>query len=169
MLISERMLVVEHGQGSRFSNSFVPLEKLTFYRDYYGFRIPEADADQVELLLRAAADINGRQWKGCKANPVQAMAWPRRDCKIEGQTFSETFVPFELEWGQVRLAVELHAAEQGFQIEEPTHCIKPNGQRTRLNRDTPGFRMRPPPYAPSRTQFADYLVMRGLSVVAAQS
>ncbi|WP_231421704.1 DnaT-like ssDNA-binding protein [Pseudomonas sp. Leaf59] len=165
MLISERMLVVEHGQGSRFSNSFVPLEKLTFYRDYYGFRIAEAETDQVELLLRAAADINGRQWKGRKASLEQAMAWPRRDCKIEYQTLSETFVPFELEWGQVRLAVELYAAEQGFQIEEPTHCTEPNGRRTRLNRDTPGLRMRPPPYAPSRTQFADYLMMRGLYVV----
>ena len=94
------------------------------------------------------------------------MAWPRRDCKIEYQTLSETFVPFELEWGQVRLAVELYAAEHGFQIEEPTHCTEPNGRRTRLNRDTPGLRMRPPPYAPSRTQFADYLIMRGLHLVA---
>ena len=94
------------------------------------------------------------------------MAWPRRDCKIEYQTLSETFVPFELEWGQVRLAVELYAAEQGFQIEEPTHCTEPNGRRFRLNRDTPGLRMRPPPYAPSRTQFADYLIMRGLHLVA---
>jgi hypothetical protein len=93
------------------------------------------------------------------------MAWPRRDCKIECQTLSETFVPFEIEWGQVRLAVELYAEEQGFQIEEPTHCIEPNGRRTLLKRATPGFRMRPPPYAPSRTHFADYLVMRGLYVV----
>lgn len=159
-------IIVEDGKGRPEANSFVPLEKLTFYSDYYGFRIPEAEADQVELLLRAAADINGRQWKGRKANPEQAMAWPRRDCKIEYQTLSETFVPFELEWGQVRLAVELYAAEQRFLIEEPTHCTEPNGQRTRLNRDTPGLRMRPPPYAPSRTQFADYLIMRGLHLVA---
>ncbi|WP_342309760.1 DnaT-like ssDNA-binding protein [Pseudomonas fluorescens] len=158
-------IIVEDGKGRPDANSFVPLEKLTFYRDYYGFRIPEAEADQVELLLRAAADINGRQWKGCKAKSEQAMAWPRRDCKIEYQTLSETFVPFELEWGQVRLAVELYAAEQGFLIEEPTHCIEPDGRRTRLSRDTAGFRMRPPPYTSSRTQFADYLVMRGLRLV----
>ena len=165
MLISEQVLVVERGQGSPNSNSFVSLEKLTFYRDYYGFRIPSAEAEQVELLLRAAADINSRQWKGRKANPDQAMAWPRRDCKIEYQTLSETFVPFELEWGQVRLAVELYAAEQGFQIEEPTHCTEQSGRRIRLNRDNPGVRMRPPPYAPSRTQFADFLMMRGLFLV----
>lgn len=158
-------IIVEDGKGRPNANSFVPLEKLTFYRDYYGFRIPEAEAEQVALLLRAAGDINSRQWKGSKANPEQAMAWPRRDCKIEYQTLSEIFVPFELEWGQVRLAVELYAAEQGFHIEEPTHCNEPNGRRTRLNRDTPGLRMRPPPYAPSRTQFADYLVMRGLYLV----
>ncbi|WP_016774005.1 DnaT-like ssDNA-binding protein, partial [Pseudomonas sp. R62] len=75
-------IIVEDGKGRSDANSFVPLEKLTFYRDYYGFRIPEAEDEQVELLLRAAADINGRQWKGRKANPDQAMAWPRRDCKI---------------------------------------------------------------------------------------
>jgi len=89
-------IIVEDGKGRPDANSFVPLEKLTFYRDYYGFRIPEAEADQVELLLRAAADINSRQWKGRKAQRDQAMAWPRRDCKIEYQTLSETFVPFEL-------------------------------------------------------------------------
>ena len=159
-------IIVEDGKGRPDSNSFVPLEKLTFYRDYYGFRIPEAEAEQVELLLRAATDINARQWKGNKANPKQAMAWPRRDCKIEYQMLSETFVPFEIEWGQVRLAVELYADEQGVRIEEPTHCTEPNGRRTRLNRDTPGLRMRPPPYAPSRTQFADFLVTRGLLVVS---
>ena len=158
-------IIVEDGRGRPDANSFVSLEKLTFYRDYYGFRIPEAEGEQVELLLRVSADINARRWKGCKANPDQAMAWPRRDCKIEYQTLSETFVPFELEWGQVRLAAELYDAEQGFQIEEPTHCTEPNGRRTLLKRATPGFRMRPPPYAPSGTQFADYLVMRGLSVV----
>jgi len=159
-------IIVEDGQGRPGANSFVPLEKLIFYRDYYGFRIPEVTEDQVALLLRAAADINARQWKGRKANPEQGMAWPRRDCKIEYQTLSETFVPFEIEWGQVRLAVELHADDQGFQIEEPTYCTEPNGRRSRLNRDTPGLRMRPPPYAPSRTQFADYLKMRGLHLVA---
>ena len=89
-------IIVEDGKGRPDANSFVPLEKLTFYRDYYGFRIPEAEAEQVELLLRAAADINSRQWKGRKAQRDQAMAWPRRDCKIEYQTLSETFVPFEL-------------------------------------------------------------------------
>lgn len=158
-------IIVEDGQGRPDANSFVPLEKLTFYRDYYGFRIPEAEAEQVALLLRAAADINARQWKGRKANPDQAMAWPRRDCKIEYQTLSETFIPFELEWGQVRLAVELYAAEQGLEIEEPTHCIEPNGRRTLLNRATPGFRLRPPPYVQSRTQFADYLHLRGLRLI----
>lgn len=158
-------IIVEDGQGRPDANSFVLLEKLTFYRDYYGFRFPETEADQIALLLRAAADINARQWKGRKSNPDQAMAWPRRDCKIECQTLSEKFVPFELEWGQVRLAAELYAAEQGVQVEEPTHCTEPNGRRTLIKRATPGFRMRPPPYATSRTQFADYLVMRGLLVV----
>ena len=158
-------IIVEDGKGRPDANSFVPLEKLTFYRDYYGFRIPEVEADQVELLLRAAADINGRQWRGRKANPDQAMAWPRRDCKIEYQTLSETFVPFEIEWGQVRLAVELYADEQGFRIEEPTHCTEPDGRRTKLNRDTPGLRMRPPPYSSSRSQFSDFLLTRGLRLV----
>ncbi|MGX1186679.1 hypothetical protein AB7M29_004358 [Pseudomonas sp. F-14 TE3623] len=158
-------IIVEDGQGRPDANSFVSLEKLTFYRDYYGFRIPEAEDEQRTLLLRAGAEINARQWKGCKANPNQAMAWPRQDCKIEFQTLSETFIPFELEWGQVRLAVEIHAAEHGLEIQEPTHCTEPNGRRTLLVRSSPGTRMRPPPYAPSRTQFADYLVMRGLHPV----
>ena len=103
--------------------------------------------------------------EGGKANPDQAMAWPRRDCKIEYQTLSGTFVPFKIEWGQVRLAVELHAEKHALHIEEPTHCTEPNGRRVRLSRDTPGIRMRPPPYAPSRTHFADYLTMRGLQLV----
>nr|DAO89530.1 MAG TPA: hypothetical protein [Caudoviricetes sp.] len=31
-------IIVEDGKGRSRANSFVPLEKLTFYRDYYGFR-----------------------------------------------------------------------------------------------------------------------------------
>lgn len=158
-------IIVEDGTGRSDANSFVLLEKLIFYRDYYGFRMPESAAEQTALLLRAAEDINQRQWKGRKASPEQSMAWPRRDCKVEYQTLSETFVPFEIEWGQVRLSVELYAAEHGFEIEEPTYATEPNGKRVTLRRDNPRNRLRPPPYAPSRTQFADYLVMRGLSIV----
>jgi hypothetical protein len=141
-------------------------------------------AEAVEQGLRYAAEWKGYDPKQVKFKVNPEFVTPVVDAQVLAEllkgvmagtisadtywqylTLSETFVPFELEWGQVRLAVELYAAEQGFQIQEPTHCNEPNGRRTRLNRDTPGLRMRPPPYAPSRTQFADHLVMRGLQLV----
>src|SRR5471032_1425858 len=42
-------IIVEDGKGRPDANSFVPLEKLTFYRDYYGFRIPEAEAARAAV------------------------------------------------------------------------------------------------------------------------
>jgi hypothetical protein len=159
------LVIVEDGTGRPDANSFVPLEKLGFYRNYYGFPLPVTENEQRALLLRAAATMNSMEWKGRKTRDTQAMAWPRRQCKVGMEILSETFVPFEIEWGQLRLAVELYAADNGFGIPEPAFGTEKDGERVRLLRSNPGAMLRPPPYAPSRTQFADYLVMRGLTVV----
>lgn len=159
------LVIVEDGTGRPDANSFVPLEKLVFYRNYYGFPLPSTENEQRALLLRAAATMNSMEWKGRKTRDTQAMAWPRRQCKVGMEILSETFVPFEIEWGQLRLAVELYAADNGFGIPEPAFGTEKDGERVTLLRSNPGAMLRPPPYAPSRTQFADYLVLRGLSVV----
>ena len=159
------LVIVEDGTGRPDANSFVPLEKLVFYRNYYGFPLPATENEQRALLLRAAATMNSMEWKGRKTRDMQAMAWPRRQCKVGMEILSETFVPFEIEWGQLRLAVELYAADNGFGIPEPAFGTEKDGERVTLLRSNPGAMLRPPPYAPSRTQFADYLVLRGLSIV----
>ncbi|WP_338498253.1 DnaT-like ssDNA-binding protein [Pseudomonas sp. WP18] len=159
------LIIVEDGTGRPGANSFVPLEKLVFYRDYYGFPLPAGENEQKALLLRAAADMNAMEWKGVKTRESQPMAWPRRQCRVGLEILSETFVPFEIEWGQLRLAVELYAADNGFGIPEPAFGTEKDGERVTLLRGNPGAMLRPPPYAPSRAQFADYLVMRGLSIV----
>lgn len=159
------LIIVEDGTGRPDANSFVPLEKLVFYRNYYGFPLPATENEQKALLLRAAADMNAMEWKGAKTRDTQAMAWPRRQCRVGMEILSETFVPFEIEWGQLRLAVELYAADNGFGIPEPAFGTEKDGERVALLRGNPGAMLRPPPYAPSRTQFADYLMMRGLALV----
>lgn len=158
------LIIVEDGTGRPDANSFVPLDKLVHYRDYYGFPLPASENQQKALLLRAAAEINAHQWKGSKTRPTQALAWPRRDCNVDGHLLSQNFVPFEIQWGQLRLAIELYAADQGIGLPEPAFASEQETERTTLLRDDPQVILRPPPYAPSRTQFADYLLRRGLSI-----
>lgn len=162
------LVIVEDGSGRPDANSFVPLEKLVFYRDYYGFLLPATENEQKALLLRAAADMNGREWKGVKTHESQAMAWPRRNCRVGVEILSEMFIPFEIEWGQLRLAVELHAADNGLGISEPAFGTEKEGERVTLLRNDPGAMLRPPPYASSRAQFADYLMLRGLQLIHSQ-
>lgn len=156
------LIIVEDGTGRADANSFVSLQRLVFYRDFYGFLIPATENEQKALLLRAAQDINARQWKGAKAHEAQAMAWPRRDCVVGGQLLAANTVPLEIEWGQLRLVVELYAAEHGMGVPDPAFSVDEGAP---LLRPDPGAMMRPAPYAPSRAQFADYLVRRGLTVV----
>lgn len=161
------MIIVEHGEGNdTAANSYADLESLLFHGSYYRYPIPESTPEQVEYLIRACAAMDAMQWKGRRASRHQPLTWPRGDIVMNGEFLSKTSIPYGIRHGQVMLAIELYAADAGIQVVLPTHGY--HGERkVPLTRSTAQVNLGPPLWVPSRTQFADYLVMRGLSVVEA--
>jgi hypothetical protein len=160
------MIIVEHGEGNDSSaNSYADLESLLFHGSYYRYPIPGSTSEQVEYLLRACAAMDRMQWKGRPASQHQPLTWPRADIIMLGEFLSKTMVPYGIRHGQVMLAIEMYAADQGITLVLPTHGYE-GDKIVPLMRSTAKVRLDPPLWTPSRTQFADYLVMRGLKVIS---
>ncbi len=159
------MIIVEHGEGNDgAANSYADLESLLFHGSYYRFPIPQSTVHQVEYLLRACAAMDKMQWKGRPASQRQRLAWPRADIVMNGEFLSETSIPYGIRHGQVMLAIEMYAADVGIQLALPTHGY--DGEKVvLLTRSNLNVNLGPPLWTSSRTQFADYLLMRGLSIV----
>jgi hypothetical protein len=159
------MIIVEHGSGANpAANSYADLESLVFHGSYYRYPVPESTNEQVRYLLRACAAMDSMQWKGQRASVSQSMAWPRRNIVIRDEFLSKTLIPYGIRHGQVMLAIEMYASDQGLTIREPTHGYD-GRQLIPLSRSTEQSMLDPPLWVASRTQFADYLVMRGLRLV----
>jgi hypothetical protein len=160
------MIIVEHGRGDNpEANSYTDTDALRFHGDYYGFPVPADEAGRAEYLLKAARAIDAMQWKGRPSSVRQPLAWPRDGIVIAGEFLSKTMIPYGIHHGQTMLAIELYAADHGIELQEPTHSF--NGEkRMPLTRSTADHRNHPPLWVESRTQFADYLALRGLRLVA---
>lgn len=159
------MIIVEHGEGNDgAANSYADLESLLFHGSYYRFPIPHSAVNQIEYLLRACAAMDKMQWKGRPASQRQQLAWPRADIVRNGEFLSETSIPYGIRHGQVMLAIEMYASSMGISLALPTHGYE-GEMVVPLMRSTEKVRLDPPLWTPSRTQFADYLLMRGLSLV----
>lgn len=159
------MIIVEHGRGENpEANSYTDPEALRFHGDYYGFPVPADEAGQVKYLLKAAQAMGAMRWKGRPASGSQPLAWPRDEIVLAGEFLSKTLIPYGIRHGQTMLAIELYAAEQGIKLREPTHSFD-GKTRMLLTRSTADHRNHPPLWVESRTQFADFLIMRGLEVV----
>jgi hypothetical protein len=159
------MIIVEHGEGNdSAANSYADLESLLFHGSYYRYPIPDSTECQIDYLIRACAAMDRMQWKGHPAFLHQPLAWPRADIVMNGEFLSKTSIPYGIRHGQVMLAIEMYAADRGIPVALPTYGY--DGDKVvPLMRSTAKVNLGPPLWVPSRTQFADYLVMRGLSVV----
>lgn len=159
------MIIIEEGHGQPGANSYKSLGSLQFHGSYYRFPIPDTEAEQAEYLLRAAAQMELMRWKGVKTHSWQPLAWPREGVILANdQIMSHTLIPYGIRHGQVMLAIELYCADQSIELLEPAHCYPEGKPPEKLRRSCGRFMTDPPLWVASRTQFADYLVMRGLSI-----
>ncbi|KAA0995452.1 hypothetical protein FQ192_10425 [Pseudomonas sp. ANT_J12] len=159
------MIIVEHGKGTdSAANSYTDLESLRFHARYFRFPIPSGESEQIEYLMRAVAAMDGMRWKGERTLSVQPLAWPRSGIVFNGAWVDDRLVPYGIRHGQVMLAIEMYADDQGLEMVEPKYAHD-KGRLIPLSRSSAEYRLDPPLWVSSRTQFADYLVMRGLSIV----
>ncbi len=163
-------LIVETGQGLADAESYATAAELVEYAEKFGRTIPTAEGEQEALLRRSALAMNGMKWKGRKTYSTQALAFPRTGAEVDGEIKPSTLIPRQIQYGQMALAAEIHADDidppaqrQGAVIRERVE----GAVDVQYAENKSGYLLPAAPDRPSRTQFADYLVKRGLFAVRA--
>lgn len=164
------MLIVEDGTGVSNAESYASAEELVAYAVKFGVAIPADELAQEALLRRSALAMDGMSWKGRKSSGDQALAWPRREVRLDGENKPERYLPARIQYGQMALAAEIYADDidpidkrKGAVIKERVEGAL---EREFATISTNSSRLLPAaPDRPSATQFADYLLKRGLFAV----
>jgi hypothetical protein len=166
------MLIIEDGTGKPDAESYASAASLVAYAVKFGVTIPAEEPAQEALLRRAALAMDGMTWKGRKMDSDQALAWPRRGVELDQQIKPDNYLPARIEYGQMALAAEIHADDtdppekrKGAIIRERVEGAIDREYATISN--TSGRLLPAAPDRPSATQFADYLMRRGLFAVRA--
>ncbi|KTB90856.1 hypothetical protein AO073_05805 [Pseudomonas syringae ICMP 11293] len=166
------MLIIEDGTGVPGAESYATAAELVIYAGKFGVAIPAEEAAQEAVLRRAALVMDGMTWKGRKSTGDQALSWPRREIRLDGENKPERYLPARIQYGQMALAAEIHADDidpidkrQGAVTKEKVDGAVEREYATISNTSK---RLLPAaPDRPSATQFADYLQRRGLFAVRA--
>ena len=165
-------LITEDGTGKPDSESYATAAELVSYAANYGVTVPATVEAQEALLRRAALQMQVMGWKGRKASAAQALAWPRYGAEVDGEILPSTYIPARIQYGQMALALEIHADDidppalrTGAVIKERVEGAV-EVQYAELSNSS-GYLMPAAPDRPSATQFADYLARRGLFAVRA--
>ncbi|QXG32927.1 DnaT-like ssDNA-binding protein [Pseudomonas viridiflava] len=164
------MLIIEDGTGVTAAESYATAEELARYALKFGATIPAEQVAQEALLRRAALAMDGMTWKGRKSSSEQALAWPRREIRLDGENKPERYLPARIQYGQMALAAEIHVDDidpidkrKGAVTKEKVDGVVEREYATISNTSS---RLLPAaPERPSATQFADYLQRRGLFAV----
>lgn len=166
------MLIIEDGSGKPDAESFASTESLVMYAGKFGRTIPATEAEQEALLRRAAVQMMALKWKGNKSSSAQGLPWPRRGAQVDGEILSPTYIPARIEYGQMALAVEIHADDIDPPAQRTGAVVKERVegavevQYAEITNNT-GYLMHAAPDRPSATQFSDYLARRGLFSIRA--
>ncbi|WP_397448135.1 DnaT-like ssDNA-binding protein [Pseudomonas sp. NA-150] len=165
-------LIIEDGTGKPDAESYASADDLTLYAVKFGMVIPADAAAQEALLRRATLAMDGMKWKGRKMDSDQALAWPRRGVEIDCEIKPDNYLPARIEYGQMALAGEIYADDIDPVDQRKGAVIldRVEGAVTREYAqisNTSGRLLPAAPDRPSATQFADYLLKRGLFAVRA--
>jgi len=165
-------LIVEDGTGKPNADSYSTAEELVSYARMYGVTIPADEVAQEALLRRAALAMNGMKWKGRRAKPDQALAWPRKDVIVDTEIKPSNYIPARIQYGQMALAAEIHTDDTD-PVDSRKGAVTLERVEGAVTREyaaisSTSSRLLPAaPDRPSRSQFADYLLKRGLFAVRA--
>jgi len=157
------MLIIEDGAGVADAESYATADELVVYAGKFGVTVPLEEAAQESLLRRAALVMEAMSWKGKKMSGDQALTWPRRGVKLEGEIKPDNHIPARIKCGQMALAAEIHANDidpieqrKGAVIKEKVDGAVEREYATSRQSATAGNDR------PSAMQFADYLIKGGL-------
>lgn len=166
------MLIVEDGTGKPDAESYATAEDLVLYAMKFGVVIPADLVAKEALLRRAALAMDGMTWKGRKSSGEQALSWPRREVRLDGENKPDRYLPARIQYGQMALAAEIHKDDID-PIDQRKGAVTKDKVDGAVEREyavisSTSKRLLPAaPDRPSATQFADYLLRRGLFAVRA--
>lgn len=166
------MLIIEDGAGVPDAESYASAAELVVYAGKFGVTLPVEEAAQEALLRRAALVMEGMSWKGRKTSGDQALAWPRRGIEVDREIKPDYHIPARIKCGQMALAAEIHADDID-PIEQRKGAVtkeKVDGAVEREYAVIPSVSSGSRAAAPSRpsvTQFAEFLLRRGLLAIRA--
>lgn len=165
-------VIVEDGTGKPDADSYATAAEFASYAARYGVTIPADPVAQEALLRRAALAMDAMKWKGCRVNPDQALAWPRRDVVIDHEFKPSNYIPARIQYGQLALAAEIYTDDID-PVDQRKGAVILDRVEGAVTREyapiaSTSSRLLPAaPERPSRAQFADYLSKRGLFAVRA--
>lgn len=103
------MIIINTEPTSAGFNSYASVDDLTAFAGSRGHDVP--DDDQCPALLFQAMDyLNGLNWLGVCADPVQPLPWPRCGIYLDDRPLKPDVIPRQLVQAQCRLAL---AAQDG--------------------------------------------------------
>jgi hypothetical protein len=85
------------------ANSYASEEDLASFAALRGIELPDK---LTPLLIKAMDYLEGLGWVGAKADPRQALAWPRVNVVLDDHDFPPSEVPRQVITAQCMLAVE---------------------------------------------------------------
>ncbi|MGM8442647.1 DnaT-like ssDNA-binding protein [Enterobacter hormaechei subsp. xiangfangensis] len=91
------------------ANSYVSEEDLASFAEIRGIELP---GKLTPLLIKAMDYLEGLDWVGSKADPRQALAWPRVNVVLDEHDFPPDEVPRQVLTAQCMLAVAIKPALQ---------------------------------------------------------
>ena len=165
-------LIIEDGTGVPGAESYASAADLTSYAVKFGVTIPADEAGQEALLRRAALAMDGMTWKGRKTSSEQALAWPRQGVELDCEIKPNNYLPARIQYGQMALAAEIYTDDID-PIDQRKGAVTLDRVEGAVTREyaviaSTSSRLLPAaPDRPSATQFADYLLKRGLFAVRA--
>lgn len=165
-------LIIETGQGLPNAESYASAEDLVMYAVKFGTVIPAGVPEQEALLRRAALAMDGMTWKGRKTSSEQGLSWPRREVLLDQEIKPNNYLPARIQYGQMALAAEIHQDDID-PVDKRKGAVTLERVEGAVTREyakisTTSNRLLPAaPDRPSATQFADYLLRRGLFAVRA--
>jgi len=102
-------LVIEDGSLVANANSYVSVADARAYAEARASNFPTNDAEGEAALIVAMDYLESLrgEYQGSKVSPgVQSLQWPRTGVVIDGWDVPYTFIPSELKFAQIQLAIE---------------------------------------------------------------
>lgn len=107
-------LIPEDGTVVTNANTYASLVYARDFAEQMGLTLPATDEAAKSALLQAMPYIESQPYQGQRANPLQALSWPRKLVSADGVDVASNVVPAAILKAQVQAAADITAGVELF-------------------------------------------------------